>query len=224
MIRHHVIGLRRRDGRRRARGRRARPASRPGGPAGPRARAHGRVPRPRARRGAGAVGRGRGEAPGLRRVAAPGRQRPPLVGHRPRRHERRPPRHSGDLPPGHRRPHLLPPRDSGHPPARGGRLLNGTMRLAAAGVFHRLTLTPGLRRALAGGLIVTVWGNAIFYVVAACLTTGRGLSFGANRFGGGDWFNSVGYLTAMVAVFAVILALALIVRGALATARQAMTD
>ena len=98
------------------------------------------------------------------------------------------------------------------------------MLLAAAAVFHRLTLTPGLRRALAGALIVTVWGNAVFYVAAAWLTTGRGLSFRANRFGGGDWFNSVGYLTAMVAVFAVILALALIVRGALATARQAMTD
>jgi len=98
------------------------------------------------------------------------------------------------------------------------------MRLAAAGVFHRLTLTPGLRRALAGGLIVTVWGNAIFYVVAACLTTSGGLRFGANRFGGGEWFNTVGNLSATGVVFAVILALALIVRGALATARQATTD
>src|SRR5207249_11475013 len=114
--------------------------------------------------GAEHVWRDVGDATALRLVAAPGLNRPQLVGHRPPRYERRPPRHSGDLPPGHLRPHLLPPRDSGHPPARGGRLLNGTMGLAAAGVFHRLTLTPGLRRALAGGLIVTVWGNAIFYV------------------------------------------------------------
>jgi len=91
-------------------------------------------------------------------------------------------------------------------------------------VFHRLTLAPRLRRALAGCLIVTVWGNAVFYVMAAGLTTGRALTFGANRFGGGDWFNSIGYMTAMVAVFTVILALALLVRGALATAHRATTD
>jgi len=118
----------------------------------------------------------------------------------------------------------IPGTERGWRAAHVGNILNGTMLLAAAAVFHRLTLTPGLRRALAGALIVTVWGNAVFYVAAAWLTTGRGLSFRANRFGGGDSFNSVGYLTAMVAVFAVILALALIVRGALATARQAMTD
>src|SRR4029453_12616776 len=58
MIRRRVIRLRRRDGRGWARGRRARPPARAGGPACPRARAHARVPRPRARRGAGAVGRG----------------------------------------------------------------------------------------------------------------------------------------------------------------------
>jgi styrene-oxide isomerase len=107
--------------------------------------------------------------------------------------------------------------------AHVGNILNGTMLLAAASVVHRLTLAPGLRRLLAACLIVTVWGNAAFYV-AACFTTGRGLTFGANRFGGGDWFNSVGYLTAMVAVFAVILALVLVVRGALATARAATAD
>ena len=65
---------------------------------------------------------------------------------------------------------------------------------------------------------------AVFYVAAAGLTTGRGPTFGANRFGGGDWYNSIGYMTALVAVFAVIVALALIVRGALATARLATTD
>jgi hypothetical protein len=118
----------------------------------------------------------------------------------------------------------IPGTERGWRAAHVGNILNGTMLLAAAAVFHRLTLAPGLRRALAGCLIVTVWGNAVFYVAAACLTTGRGLTFGANRFGGGDWFNSIGYLTAMVAVFAVIAALTLIVRGALATARQATTE
>src|SRR4029450_7504792 len=118
----------------------------------------------------------------------------------------------------------IPGTERGWRAAHVGNILNGTMLLAAAAVFHRLTLAPGLRRALAGCLIVTVWGNAVFYVAAACLTTGRGLTFGANRFGGGDWFNSIGYLTAMGAGVAVIAARALIVRGALAPARQATTE
>lgn len=118
----------------------------------------------------------------------------------------------------------VPGTERGWRAAHVGNILNGTMLLAAAAVVHRLTLAPGLRRVLAGCLIVTVWGNAVFYVVAACLTTGRGLTFGANRFGGGDWFNSLGYLTAMLAVFAVMLALVLLVRGALATARGATAE
>ena len=45
----------------------------------------------------------------------------------------------------------------------------------AAAVLPRLTLPARARRALAWCLIVTVWGNAVFYVVAACLTDGRAL-------------------------------------------------
>ena len=71
---------------------------------------------------------------------------------------------------------------------------------------------------------MTVWGNAVFYVMAAGFTTGRGLTFGANRFGGGDWFNSIGYVAAMVTVGAVIFALVSIARSAFATAWQATTD
>jgi hypothetical protein len=80
----------------------------------------------------------------------------------------------------------------------------GTVPPARRWARHSHGRTNVLRRVLAWCLIVTVWGNAVFYVAAAGLTTGRGLTFGANRFGGGDWFNSIGYMTAMVAVFAVI--------------------
>jgi styrene-oxide isomerase len=105
-----------------------------------------------------------------------------------------------------------------------GNIMNGTMLLAVAAVLHHLTLPPALRRALAWCLIVTVWGNAVFYVVAACLTDGRALTFGPNRFGGGDWWNSVGFLTAMAAVVTVIFALVQLVRGAFASARAAASD
>jgi hypothetical protein len=107
--------------------------------------------------------------------------------------------------------------------AHVGNILNGTMLLAVAAVFPRLRLGARARTRLAWALILTVWGNAVFYV-AACFTTGRALSFGANRFGGGDWFNAIGYLAALAAVIAVIYGLALVVRGALASAREAAGD
>lgn len=100
-----------------------------------------------------------------------------------------------------------------------GNIMNGTLLLAIAAVVERLTLSPGQLRALAWSLILTVWGNGVFYI-ASCLTDGRALTFGANRFGGGDWANSIGYLSAMAAVVAVISALILLVRGAWATARD----
>ena len=112
----------------------------------------------------------------------------------------------------------IPGTERGWRAAHIGNIMNGTMLLAVAAVFHRLTLSPGARRAVAWGLIATVWGNAVFYVVAACMTEGRGLTFGANRFGGGDWANSIGFLAAMAAVGAVITALVQVVRGAFASA------
>jgi hypothetical protein len=118
----------------------------------------------------------------------------------------------------------IPGDERGWRAAHVGNILNGTMLLAAAAVFHRLTLSPGMRKAAAWCLIATVWGNAVFYVMAAAFTTGRALTFGANRFGGGDWFNSLGYLAALAAVFTVIFGLVLVARGAFAAARQATTD
>ena len=117
----------------------------------------------------------------------------------------------------------IPGTERGWRAAHVGNILNGTMLLAVAAVFPRLSLAPTPRKVLAWTLIVTVWGNAVFYVTAL-LTTGRSLTFGANRFGGGDWFNSIGYLAALTAVGAVFVALFLIVRGAFAAARAPSTD
>jgi styrene-oxide isomerase len=118
----------------------------------------------------------------------------------------------------------IPGTERGWRAAHVGNILNGTMLLAVAAVFHRLTLSAGARRVLAWCLIATVWGNAVFYVVAACMTEGRGLTFGANRFGGGDWANSIAFLAAMAAVVAVITALVQVVRGAVASAAVASEE
>jgi hypothetical protein len=62
------------------------------------------------------------------------------------------------------------------------------------------------------GLIVTAWGNIVASWIAP-LTGTRGLSYT------GVGWNSVVFLLFMVAIVAVIVAMALVFRGALARAR-----
>ena len=101
-----------------------------------------------------------------------------------------------------------------------GNILNAAMLLAIAGVVPSLRLSASTIKALGWCLIVTVWGNAIFYI-GACFTDGRGLTMGANKFGGGDWANSIAFLAALVAVYAVLYAIVQVVRGGFAAAREA---
>jgi hypothetical protein len=114
----------------------------------------------------------------------------------------------------------IPGDERGWRAAHVGNIANGTMVVALGAVLHRLHLGRTAEKWVAWGLICTAWGNCVFYVFSAALTTGRGLSFGANRFGGGDVYNSIAFLAAYVAVFAVIVSLVLIARGALGAARS----
>jgi len=100
-----------------------------------------------------------------------------------------------------------------------GNILNASMLLAVAGVLPRLRLPVRRLKAIGWCLIVTVWGNAIFYL-GACFTDGRGLSMGANKFGGGDWANSIAFFSALIAVYAVLYAVFQVVRGGFAAARE----
>ena len=101
-----------------------------------------------------------------------------------------------------------------------GNIMNASMLLAVAGIVPRLKLPASTIKALGWCLIVTVWGNAIFYV-GACFTDGRGLTMGPNKFGGGDWANSIAFFAALVAVYAVLYAIVQVVRGGFAAARDA---
>lgn len=117
--------------------------------------------------------------------------------------------------------HLQIPGDErGWRAAHIGNIANGTLVVALGAVLHRLPLGPTAQNWVAWGLIYTAWGNCVFYVLSAALTTGRGLSFGANRFGGGDVYNSIAFLAAYVAVFAVIVSLVLIARAAFTAAKS----
>jgi len=88
-------------------------------------------------------------------------------------------------------------------------VLNGLTLIAVAAVGNRLTLSPRLVAVVAWGLILTSWGNIIASVLGP-IVGGRGLEFGD---GPG---NSIVYLLFIVAVFAVIAAMAIVCKGALA--------
>src|SRR5262245_57595370 len=51
----------------------------------------------------------------------------------------------------------IPGTERGWRAAHIGNIMNGTMLLAVAAVFERLTLSAGARKAVAWGLIATVW-------------------------------------------------------------------
>jgi hypothetical protein len=93
-------------------------------------------------------------------------------------------------------------------------VLNGLLLVAVGSAGARLRLPSRSAAWATGGLLVTAWGNIVASWIAP-LTGTRGLSFG-----GASW-NSVVFLLFMAAVVGVILAMVLVVRGALGGAREA---
>ena len=112
---------------------------------------------------------------------------------------------------------------TGHPErcraAHTGNITNGLMLLGAAWCVSRLALSPGALRFVGWGLILTVWGNFIFYLGAALGASGRGLSFGPNRFGGGDLLSQITFLGPLPGAVIAPIALLLLAWAAFAGAR-----
>jgi hypothetical protein len=86
-------------------------------------------------------------------------------------------------------------------------ILNGLMLFAVAAILPRLRLGETGLRTVAWGLIITAWGNMIASVIGP-MFGGRGLEFG------GSVTNSLMYLLFVLAIATVILAIALVFRGA----------
>ena len=103
--------------------------------------------------------------------------------------------------------------------AHTGNILNGLMIIAAALCLPHLRLSERAAKFVAWGLILTVWGNLGFYFLAAFGASGRGLSMGPNRFGGGDLLSQLNFLIAYPGAFIAPVALLLIARGAFRAAR-----
>ena len=93
-------------------------------------------------------------------------------------------------------------------------ILNGLTLFAVAAVAPRLSLGDRAGHWLAWTLIVTAWGNQIASLIGPVFG-GRGLEVT------GSAANNLMYLLFVVAVFAVIVAMILVVVGALRTARVA---
>lgn len=102
-----------------------------------------------------------------------------------------------------------------------GNVTNGLMCLGIGVALHRLRLSAGMEKFVTWGVIAAIWGNVGFYVFAALGATGRGLTFGANRFGGGDPLSVVAFLVGYPGAFVLPVAVAMVVRAAFAAAREA---
>lgn len=105
--------------------------------------------------------------------------------------------------------------------AHTGNILNALMLIGAALCLPRVRLSQRAEAWVTWGLIVSGWGNFGFYMGAALGATGRGLSVGPNRFGGGDLLSNLTFLVAFPGAILAPLAMFLIARGAFAAARSA---
>jgi hypothetical protein len=88
-------------------------------------------------------------------------------------------------------------------------ILNGLTLIGVAAVGPRLRLSARAQRIVAWSLIVTAWGNIIASVIGP-IFGGRGLEFG------GGVANSLMYLLFVAAIVAVMIAMWLVFRGAIA--------
>jgi styrene-oxide isomerase len=101
-----------------------------------------------------------------------------------------------------------------------GNIMNALLLFAVALALPHLRFKPASEKFVAWGLIVVVWGNAGFYILTALGATGRGLSFGPNRFGGGDLMSQAAFLVGYPGALVAVIAMLLIAVRAFATARE----
>jgi hypothetical protein len=101
--------------------------------------------------------------------------------------------------------------------ADAGNIMNALMLIGIGLCLDRLRLSVGSAKVVCWGLIVSAWGNLGFYLLSALGATGRGLSFGPNRFGGGDFLSILTFLVAYPGAILAPIAMILVARGAFAS-------
>ena len=97
--------------------------------------------------------------------------------------------------------------------AHVGGILNAVMMVALIYLVTFLNLAQGPARWVGWGMIVTGWGNTLFYW-AGNLAANRGLSAAATPFGPGDIWGVLAYLGGGTAMFATFIAVILLLQAA----------
>jgi styrene-oxide isomerase len=105
--------------------------------------------------------------------------------------------------------------------AHTGNILNGVMAMAAGLCLPFARLKEGAEKFVAWSFVIAIWGNVGFYVFAALGATGRGLTFGENKFGGGDVLSILNFLVGYPGAILLPIAVFVLARGALGAAREA---
>lgn len=108
--------------------------------------------------------------------------------------------------------------------AHTGNIMNGLMIIGVGLALPLLRLSARARPFVVWGLVLTVWGNFGFYLLSALGASGRGLSFGPNRFGGGDALSVLAFLVGYPGAFVAPIVLLLVARGAFREARAARAE
>ncbi|WP_153301741.1 hypothetical protein [Endozoicomonas arenosclerae] len=90
--------------------------------------------------------------------------------------------------------------------AHTGPILNGVFAIALALSLSLVSPDPKTARRISHALILTVWGNVIFYM-ARILGTNRGLAFHSEQFGQGNGFDILAFMSAGIAIFTGIYAI-----------------
>jgi len=84
-----------------------------------------------------------------------------------------------------------------------GCLLNGIMALVFSAVLVVFELTSEVLERLKSAVILTIWGNSSFYILAV-FAPNHGLSLGDNLLGPSNFSGGLAYGAAMIAVFALL--------------------
>jgi styrene-oxide isomerase len=119
---------------------------------------------------------------------------------------------------------VLPADERAWRAAHVGNILNALMLIGIGLSLSRLRVSVTSAKVICWGLILSAWGNFGFYTLSAFGATGRGLSFGENRFGGGDLLSTLTFLVAYPGAILAPIAMLLVARGAFAGARETAPD
>ena len=108
----------------------------------------------------------------------------------------------------------LPGSTRGWQAAHVGGITNGMLLIVLALAFRYLAIEPARARWLKAALIITGWGNTLFYW-AGNVAPNRGLSVGDTIHGAGDLAGALAYLGGAAAMLALFYAVGILLKAAM---------